>query len=39
MEFTASDLKFIQDHGSGLISAAEYDRAVEENITHLNKLL
>ena len=39
MEFTASDLKFIQDHGSGLISAAEYDRAVEENITHLKKLL
>ncbi|MDQ3685948.1 MAG: sugar phosphate isomerase/epimerase [Acidobacteriota bacterium] len=39
MEFTASDLKFIQDHGSGLISAAEYDRAVEENINHLKKLL
>lgn len=39
MEFTASDLKFIQDHGSGLISAAEYDRAVEENINYLKKLL
>ena len=39
MEFTESDLKFIQDHGSGLISAAEYDRAVEQNINYLKKLL
>ncbi len=39
MQFTNSDLKFIQDHGSGLISAAEYDRAVESNINHLKKLL
>jgi len=39
MEFTASDLKFIQDHGSGLISAAEYDRAVEHNINYLKKYL
>lgn len=39
MEFTESDLKFIQDHGSGLISAAEYDKAVEQNITHLKNLL
>jgi sugar phosphate isomerase/epimerase len=39
MEFTESDLKFIQDHGSGLISAAEYDRAVEQNINHLKKYL
>lgn len=39
MEFTESDLKFIQDHGSGLISAAEYDRAVAQNINHLKKLL
>lgn len=39
MEFTESDLKFIQDHGSGLISAAEYDKAVEQNISHLKKLL
>ncbi len=39
MQFTDSDLKFIQDHGSGLISAAEYDRAVESNINHLKKLL
>jgi sugar phosphate isomerase/epimerase len=39
MEFTAADLKFIQDLGSGLISAAEYDRAVEENIKYLKRLL
>lgn len=39
MEFTAADLKFIQDHGSGLISAADYDKAVESNITHLKKYL
>ncbi len=35
MEFTETDLKFIQDLGSGLISAAEYDRAVEASINHL----
>jgi D-psicose/D-tagatose/L-ribulose 3-epimerase len=39
MEFSESDLKFIQDHGSGLISAAEYDRAVEQNINHLKRFL
>jgi hypothetical protein len=39
MSFTESDLKFIQDKGSGLISAADYDRAVLENITHLKKFL
>ena len=39
MQFSAADLKFIQDHGSGLISAADYDRATEANITHLKKLL
>lgn len=38
MEFTEADLKFIQDHGSGLISAAEYDRAVEANINHLKSI-
>lgn len=38
MEFTAADLKFIQDHGSGLISAEEYDRAVESNINYLKQL-
>ncbi len=31
MQFTAADLKFIQDHGSGLISAAEYDKATADN--------
>jgi sugar phosphate isomerase/epimerase len=39
MEFTAADLKFIQDRGSGLISAAEYDQAVKDNITYLKRLL
>ena len=39
MEFSDADLKFIQDHGSGLISAADYDRAVEYNIKHLKKIL
>ncbi|MDX2033101.1 MAG: sugar phosphate isomerase/epimerase family protein [Blastocatellia bacterium] len=31
MEFTEADLKFIQEHGSGLIPAVDYDRAVEAN--------
>ncbi len=35
IEASAADLKFIQEHGSGLISAAEYDACVEENIKHL----
>jgi D-psicose/D-tagatose/L-ribulose 3-epimerase len=39
MEFTAADLKFIQGHGSGLISAADYDQAVKENIDYLKGLL
>ena len=39
MEFSASDLEFIQGMGSGLISAADYDRAVEANITHLKRFL
>jgi len=39
MDFTAADLKFIQDKGSGLISAAEYDQAVADNINHLKRLL
>jgi len=38
MKFTAADLKFIQDMGSGLISAADYDRAVEANIKHLKSV-
>jgi sugar phosphate isomerase/epimerase len=39
MDFTAADLKFIQDKGSGLISAAEYDQAVADNINYLKRLL
>lgn len=35
MQFTEADLKFIQEYGSGLIPAADYDRAVEANIKHL----
>ncbi len=35
MEFTEAELKFIQEHGSGLIPAVDYDRAVEANLQHL----
>lgn len=38
MEFTEADLKFINDLGSGLISAADYDKAVEANIRHLKSV-
>lgn len=38
MQFTEADLKFIQEHGSGLISAADYDAAVEANIKHLKSV-
>ena len=38
MEFTEADLKFIQELGSGLISAADYDRAVEANIKQLKSV-
>ncbi len=38
MEFSEADLKFIRSTGSGLISAAEYDRAVEANIKHLKSV-
>jgi D-psicose/D-tagatose/L-ribulose 3-epimerase len=38
MEFSAAELKFIQDMGSGLISAADYDKAVEANIKHLKSV-
>ncbi len=38
MEFSAAELKFIQTTGSGLITAAEYDRAVESNIKHLKSV-
>lgn len=39
MEFSETDLEFIQGMGSGLIRAADYDRAVESNITFLKPLL
>lgn len=39
MKFTDSDLKFIRDLGSGLIPAADYDRAVLDNITFLRQHL
>jgi D-psicose/D-tagatose/L-ribulose 3-epimerase len=38
MEFSEADLKFIRELRSGLISAAEYDRAVEANIKHLKSV-
>jgi sugar phosphate isomerase/epimerase len=38
MKFTEADLKFIQELGSGLISAADYDAAVEANIKHLKSV-
>ncbi|MGH9853157.1 MAG: sugar phosphate isomerase/epimerase family protein, partial [Blastocatellia bacterium] len=38
MQITEAGLKFIQDLGSGLITAAEYDRAVETNINHLKSV-
>jgi D-psicose/D-tagatose/L-ribulose 3-epimerase len=34
-ELAGADMKFIQYMGSGLINAADYDRAVETNIEHL----
>jgi len=39
LEFTEVDLKFLQDHGSGLISAADYDQATESNIHYLKDIL
>jgi sugar phosphate isomerase/epimerase len=39
MSFTDADLKFIQHLGSGLISAADYDQAVESSIVHLKQSL
>lgn len=38
MEFSDADLKFINDLGSGLISAADYDKAVETSIRHLKSI-
>lgn len=39
MTITAEDLKFINDMGSGLISGADYDRAVETSIETLKNHL
>ena len=39
MTVTAEDLKFINDMGSGLISGADYDRAVETSIQTLKSHL
>jgi sugar phosphate isomerase/epimerase len=39
MQFTDADLKFIRDMGSGLITAADYDRATESSIRHLKAIL
>lgn len=39
MEFTEADLKFLRDHGSGLISEADYDQATKDSIDHLKPLL
>ncbi len=38
MSFSDADLKFINDLGSGLISAADYDRAVSSSISFLRDL-
>ncbi|MGH9767956.1 MAG: sugar phosphate isomerase/epimerase family protein [Blastocatellia bacterium] len=38
MELTEAGLKFIRDLGSGLISAADYDKSVEANIEHLKSV-
>lgn len=39
VEISAAQLKFIQDHGSGVLSAEEYDQAVKQAITCLQQLL
>lgn len=39
VEISAAQLKFIQDHGSGILTADEYDQAVQQAITHLKALL
>ena len=37
-EYTDAYLKFIRDHGSGVISPADYDKSVEANIKHLKSV-
>ena len=40
LEKVAPDLlKFLQDHGSGVLSATEYDNSVEQAITYLKSLI
>lgn len=39
LEFDASQLKFIKDHGSGILTAEEYDKSVSQAITYLKKFL
>jgi hypothetical protein len=39
MTITEADLKFINDMGSGLISGADYDHAVETSINTLKSHL
>ncbi len=38
LQFTDPDLKFLRIHGSGLISAADYDAATEASIKHLKSV-
>ena len=38
MEVTEDYLKFIQEHGSGLISEADYDRSTEASIKYLKSV-
>lgn len=38
-QYSAAELKFIEEHGSGLLSAADYDRATEQNINHIKRFL
>ena len=38
-EVSADMLKFLQDHGSGVISAEEYDESVRQGITYLKTLV
>ncbi len=37
-EFSEADIKFIRHHGSGLISAADYDKAAEASINYLKSI-
>ena len=39
IESTEAELKFLQDHGSGIISASEYDAATRSHIDYLKGIL